>query len=579
MTLQAQSTSSIFQGVALLAHPLLNLPEASQEELLATDTMLVYDLLARNKVMARVLSKALLRQAPDASFARELTSRNVFFEKKKHELSELKTILMDALRLFECNGIDVLFIKPVESLPLDSDNMDILIRDRDLRRSAKLLLGMGFVEEPKVREPFKRLFREVAQAKDHVAIHLHTRVGWHGIPFVNCAKLWERTREVRLEGLKVLLPSYEDSILITVAHLFFENLAFKLADLLYLAEAFSRTEPDWNYLRTESQANRFELPLFAVLHLSDVVHRRVYKRPLITLHDELGSAQIGRKKIESFSLKIGRNFRHPFDLPFRIPVSVVARELIKKLSNEHMTWVRKFRIAYSVSKGYVNRRLVKYPNLNGMLVCYSGVDGSGKTTHAKELSRLLNDRHIRTSYFWMRGHSRFTTQAIRLAMRLVSKRGRMNGADWSQPPEARIVGSSAFPKIRAYVTLFDRLWLLMRIDCSRLLRNVVVCDRYIPDTIMDIKQDLGPSSGRSVVVKTVERTSPVPDLVFLLDVPASVLTRRRPNDDDLPVLLSKRSDYLRIADRLGFVVVDSAEPLEENLQSELSKVLREYYSR
>jgi len=569
-----KENNALFKSLAFLVHPNYDVNDNDVKSIISADPKVVYSILAKNKVIARALyiCNASVASQNKIKLIQQILNRNIIFREKYKKINNDVILLLKILSLFENDGIEVLFIKPVKSLPLDSDNYDVLIRPNDLARARELLENWGFFEVRKVREPFKWLFRKITSNKEDFAVHLHTKVGWHGISFLNEGLIWRQKREVDLGDFKIFVPSYEDNVIISVTHLFFENLNITLRDLIFFFEVFSSSSLNWSYIRKIAERENHKSPLFSILNLSDLIHRSIYNLPLLP-HQNI-NFDFKDENIMKLSAHLSRNFKSPPELPFVLSNPVVIKHLLAKLYKENILTSRKYQILYRVAKGYINRRLVEHPNFNKMLICYSGVDGSGKTTHAKTLSKELISRDIRTSNFWMRGHSLFLSHIFKLARKSLFHQNQI-----SSTLNTDIIRRSYCPiilKALAYSTMLDRIWFFLKIRMSLYLRNVVICDRYTNDTILDLELDLRINCNKCILAKIIKLLSPKPDVLFILDTPEDVLSKRK-DDENISILKSKRAKYLKYASKKRFPIIDTTKPLEENMKLELFTVLKKYY--
>jgi len=86
-----------------------------------------------------------------------------------------------------------------KSIPLDSDNFDLLVRPQDLPRIDEVLRANGYMEVD--REGYKVLYRKLAHGDDHIALHLHTKVAWYGIEFLDSTRIWESYVKKKVDGV------------------------------------------------------------------------------------------------------------------------------------------------------------------------------------------------------------------------------------------------------------------------------------------------------------------------------------------------------------------------------------------
>jgi thymidylate kinase len=201
----------------------------------------------------------------------------------------------------------------------------------------------------------------------------------------------------------------------------------------------------------------------------------------------------------------------------------------------------------------------------GLLICFTGIDGSGKTTQAERLLAWLQSRGIKSTYVWSRGE----VLAIRRVMLILGRR--ILGAS-----EHRIVADKALyreyqfkkskllrnPFVRGMWSAMVRLEHLIQInrDIRGSIRagNVVVCDRYLWDSTVDLAalNNKKPEWLLNRVNKFMWRLIPRPTLTFLLDIPADEALKRK---DDIPsseYVYSRIEHYRHLAKNCRIILID-----------------------
>jgi len=210
-----------------------------------------------------------------------------------------------------------------------------------------------------------------------------------------------------------------------------------------------------------------------------------------------------------------------------------------------------------------------------VIICFNGIDGSGKSLQAHALVERLNGAGYPAVYAWLGGESPVTRPLIRLGQRLL------------RAPTVQLTlerRSDAGTQYRAYIgatrRLFRRrairdLWLhisLLEHACEIWLAvlphlrrdRIVVCDRYLYDTIINVAVLSGADAtalSRLLRVPALYRRVR-PDKWFLLDVPFQVAFERK---DDIPdmLYLARRVPLYRAAGRaLGMQVIDGTQAPE-----------------
>jgi hypothetical protein len=266
----------------LLAHWLnpcveqnLNLPNF----LRSIDEKRLIETLSRNKLLFKFLQKLNHDTNMENKFFAAFPSLIDISQQINRKISR-DTAEFDKIKdAFSENGIDFMLIKSDGSFPYESDNVDVLVKPDRLRDVAKLLGRAGYSELPKMREPHKFLFRKKS-AFEVLPLHIHTRVEWEGTQFVDANYLWRRSIVARSDD-GFLVPSAEDCVLITVAHLFFENHEVKLYDLFKVCSILKEFELNWHYAVEHSKRLHWNDAFLLTLSLMDWIYINLYSQHLV----------------------------------------------------------------------------------------------------------------------------------------------------------------------------------------------------------------------------------------------------------------------------------------------------------
>lgn len=240
-------------------------------------------------------------------------------------------------------------------------------------------------------------------------------------------------------------------------------------------------------------------------------------------------------------------FINPKDLGLTIAVSLFAIFFLS-----HMTAVGwKLMTEKSVmptTLGEIRSRAFKVAKLKGATICLSGNDGVGKTTQALLLRRHLEQSGLKTAVIWGRWPALFSYAPIFIGKLLrLNKKVVMNsnGAartvhDYQKmTPIAMCWGLSM---------LFDAiLFKLVKVNALKLMHDVVILDRFLPDILVDIVYEtrkldiLGTYLGK-VYLNVANRLA----ANLILDAPEAV-TFGRKNEVSMSELQVKRRIYWKVA--------------------------------
>lgn len=208
--------------------------------------------------------------------------------------------------------------------------------------------------------------------------------------------------------------------------------------------------------------------------------------------------------------------------------------------------------------------------MRGNLICFTGIDGSGKTTLAQMVAQALSRQGFKAKY--IRGS--FDSFKLLLGIALIFK-GIMSflGRKIDDSPRGiatkrRLFKNPLFAKLYYYSALLDsffQIWLNIKIPL--LLGRNVSCDRYIYDTMINLSTELNlPESKMHQGLRRLFYLIPQPDFVFFLDLPEELAyERNKPKKDGVSLSdLSRHKElYLSLSKQFDMVVLDSSWDLGE----------------
>ncbi len=200
----------------------------------------------------------------------------------------------------------------------------------------------------------------------------------------------------------------------------------------------------------------------------------------------------------------------------------------------------------------------------GAVVALSGVDCAGKSTQLELLRSALSARGQAVRVCWFRPGYGPELDALRRQLR------RARGGALPQPgpsaARARAFGRPGVSELWLLLACLDALLqLAIKVRYWSLRGEVVICDRYLEDALIDLELRFPAQMARAGgVVRRVLRACPRPDAHFLLMLDESAqLTRmaakQEPFPDAEPVRAARRARYDAWAGAVGAVVIDGAE--------------------
>jgi len=454
-------------------------------------------------------------------------------------------------------GIECLMIKPAgnaPSFPHLSDNIDILVRPEDGAAARDTLRELGYVEIRNVEEPQKFLFRRFHAGRCVSAIHVHERIAWF-VGFLDDDLVWQRARSAT-DDPAVLIPSPEDAILINLAHACYENKELRLVEVLRVRHALAAADQiDWGYLDEIAERRgwldglAFMLLVLAEAEAALFGASRIPAAQIARYETILRDDEPAWQRLANIRA-MGVNDL-PLDLSYRFCKRLYYRKIASDPERDRSGKVRD--VAATLIWG-VKLKSGLRPQL-GMVVSLSGVDGSGKTTHAEHLVAAARLCELRAKYVWGRGGSGGIVGTI-------SRFRRTDNAATTSDPIERRKSRLRRPAVRlAWAWLvageqigrtFWRAWLPARRG------RIVVTDRAAVDTVVEMDASL-PDDARwsRLAIAAMLRLSPSPDLGYVLDLSPETARARKSDEVWHSGWEDERRRYLELAPQLDLRVLST----------------------
>jgi dTMP kinase len=216
-----------------------------------------------------------------------------------------------------------------------------------------------------------------------------------------------------------------------------------------------------------------------------------------------------------------------------------------------------------------------------MLICFNGIDGSGKSLQANKLIEQLTAAGYPAVYVWSGGNAPLTKPLARV-IKSTLRRRRSTGAPKQAAPQPTSQPDSDYRSYLSFTLgVFKRpwvraLWLQVsmlehmgeiwtKIVPHLLAGKIVVCDRYIYDRLVNIAVlcNTGPEQLRRQLWLARLYWVPRPDKWFFIDVPADVAFSRKDDVPDVLYLERRIPLYQTIADAFKIERLDgTADPSE-----------------
>ncbi|MBL7124592.1 MAG: hypothetical protein ISS51_00650 [Dehalococcoidales bacterium] len=219
----------------------------------------------------------------------------------------------------------------------------------------------------------------------------------------------------------------------------------------------------------------------------------------------------------------------------------------------------------------------------GFFICFTGMDGSGKTTLARELVVMLREKGIECKYIYAR-FSPFILKPFMLMGKWLFLRGKdfyKAYPEYSSTKRRAIQKHSLLSRAYRQIMLLDySLQVFLKVRLPLFLGRNIICDRYLYDTVItDLAPDMGYAEDRIIALLTsMLRFFPKPDTTFLIDLREEIAYQRKDDIPSLEYLKERRNTYLNIGRKHNMVVLDGTRPIDE-LKGVLSQQVSYLYQK
>jgi thymidylate kinase len=197
-----------------------------------------------------------------------------------------------------------------------------------------------------------------------------------------------------------------------------------------------------------------------------------------------------------------------------------------------------------------------------IFVCFTGSDGSGKSTMGMIMFNSLAQKNKKTRKIYGRYRPILTKYMISFARKFLLPRNEDMFSDYPGFLNARrsiFEGSSIISRLYLIAVIVEYFFqITIKLTIPYKLGSSIISDRYVYDTLIN---DVSLYTGLSVtkINELLQRLwyfIPKPDIVFLLQVPEQVALQRKNDIPSLDYLMIRNKLYCEIAGSQQFVILD-----------------------
>ena len=471
-------------------------------------------------------------------------------------------------RAFEENGIDYLYLfKAIES-QCDSTDVDIVIGDTKFEQTGKVLEQLGYFAPlfPYEDEHYVKSEHGNVVQMDFGIEKLNIR--GHYLFDERKVKLLNNRRKAN--GLFV--PSFEDDLIICITRTIDKN-EIPIATLLHISNLLKNCS-DINAVKDRLKKGWYT-PFLHSIHIINILHKELFgveiESPFIPV------AKKAHDESKMFTLLVKHETKR-LKFPFDSKIFLCYWDICKLINNIRH---RDFKAIAKSITGYfppvIDRlKLVHCARKRNLLVSFSGIDGTGKSTHSKRLVRQFKDMRIPSQFAECLWSPKLSYPFMALVYLLTGWRRK----DYHK--------SKILRKVWNYIVILDFLFIyLFRIKRHLIIGKTVFADKYAYDLLTTLMYNgLYNEKASRIMLKLF----PKPDLVFIFDIPEEVSNKRKDDtieyvrifglDQDVDEYLKiRRGGYIKISKSLNIPIIDATRPWNELHEEIFNKIIEHYKNK
>ena len=471
-------------------------------------------------------------------------------------------------KAFEETGINYLYLfKAIES-QCDSTDVDIVIGDGDFEKTGKVLEQLGY---------FAPLFpyenEHYVKSEDGNVVQMDFGIekeNIRGYYLFDEEKVKLLNNRRKVNGLYV--PSIEDDLIICITRTIDKN-EIPIKTLLHISNLLKNCS-DVNAVKNRLKKGWYT-PLLHSIYIINTLHKNLFGTEIESPFIPIAKEAHAESKILT---ALTKNETKKLCFPFDSKIFLLYWDVCKLINNIRY---RDFKaIAKNISVHFppiLDRiKLVSCARKRNLLVSFSGIDGTGKSTNSKKLVRRFKDMRIPSQFAECLWSPKISYPFMAIIYLLTGWRRK----DYHK--------SKILRKTWNYIVIFDFLFIyLFRIKRHLIIGKTVFADKYAYDLLTTLMYNgLYNEKASKIMLKLLPR----PDIVFIFDIPDEVSNERKDDtmeyvkkfgsDQDVNKYLKiRREGYIKIADSLNVPIIDSTRDFDELHEDIFNKILKEYKNK
>jgi len=195
----------------------------------------------------------------------------------------------------------------------------------------------------------------------------------------------------------------------------------------------------------------------------------------------------------------------------------------------------------------------------GFLVCFMGLDGSGKTSLSQLfVKNVAIKNNIVFEYVWCKfGHY---NPFIKKILNFFIKERYELSDDF---PEKKKISGYFFKKIYFnFLIISHILYILFKVTLPTYFGKNIVCDRYLGDTVTDLVTEFGYSYEESLNLLNTFPFIKKPDVLIYIHLPENIAYERK-KENSIEYLIRKKIVYDQYSANNKTIILNGKKNIEE----------------
>lgn len=178
-----------------------------------------------------------------------------------------------------------------------------------------------------------------------------------------------------------------------------------------------------------------------------------------------------------------------------------------------------------------------------MIICFIGIDGSGKTTYALKLYQELKEEGFKCEYIHFDSlFAHRLLNIVKIASLTTTKIKYIYPKDSSKKGILFLISIIKGTTWSLILIIDNIFFYLLKLLKSKKKEEVVICDRYFYDSAIS---SIYSGAKEYFIYRIYQWIFPSPDIMFLIDVDAQTAYSRK-QEESLEYLACKRELYLKL---------------------------------